>query len=118
MEGGVEARDLREVWLHLTHGCNSSEIVRQMQWRKRDELLEAFFNFWCHKDRAVAVCTTVNNAVADCEKRPPIALVLDGFNQKIERCSVIRQRRLLFKQVLTFRIVGMETTARETDPLN
>ncbi len=65
VEGGVETGDLRQIRLHLLHGTDRRQVVRLMQRRQRDEVLEAAHRFRCHQQGSRVVGAAMHDAVAD-----------------------------------------------------
>jgi hypothetical protein len=65
VEGGVEAGDLRQIRLYLLHGTDRRQVVRLVQRRQRDEVLESPHRFRRHQQRCRVIGSAMHDAVTD-----------------------------------------------------
>jgi hypothetical protein len=63
MECRIEAGDLAKIWSHASDGSDPGEVVRLVQWRKRNALSEVRLDGRREHDRAIAFRAAMDDPV-------------------------------------------------------
>ena len=88
MERRVEARDLRELWRALEQRSDRGQIVRLVQRRQRDELLQRLQHTGIHADRRGVLQPAVNDPVTDPDQTVADELLAEEAPQMLHRLVV------------------------------
>ena len=90
MKSRVEASNLRKVRPGVANGHDAGQVVRLVQWGKRNKLPQALLHRDGHHDRAIALGPTVDDPVPHRHKPRSRGMPVNRFQQLSNRNLVVR----------------------------